>query len=353
MTKRQRIERLSHIGKGLQCVREILVHFDCTSLKSLNLHANRLESFEGLQYLTALLELNLSSNRLLTVCGFPKLSALESLNLASNGLSSLNGIPVLPSLKSLNLAHNRISSLQGLEVFNEGSLCSLDLSGNLLESVEVFNTLTDVKTLRDLSVTRYTGSGDSKATESDTGLQACIAELLPQLEVLDGEKAHRYIMRKVHPPASSNSIQPSNFLKQIPPTGAPGKDFHVVQYVPGSVYNRPTPQKISIGYPVCSHAPENPEAGRLSMTIRSSEYTERVNVGTDPISKGETQQKGVQASHDDFAPKKAVASVQVELESSETQKLRQDLERLESELKQAKGTLRISASARRPNHGFR
>eukprot|EP00210_Caulerpa_lentillifera_P004625 g4411.t1 len=337
MTKRKQIKRLSHIGKGLERVRDVIIHFDCSLLKSLNLHANCIESFEGLLGLTSLKDLNLSANHLTTLSGFPRLTALESLNLASNGITSVEGIPLLPSLESLNLAHNRIGSLRGLELFKEGKLSALDLRDNLLESVEVFGSLSEVDTLKSL---RFTGSANnafSLATEDVSGLETYLIEMLPQLELLEGEKFDRVLKQKqTLSPSSSNYVQNKNPMKKSMSFEAPCHEGSpVIQYTPQPVQRMPLDHSIVVGYPAQSPIAVSSQSAEPSKE-KGKEFVDRVNVGVDPIFNIETLDKGVETCCEDFCPKTYTASVQVEIESNEVLRLKEDLCCLESQLKQTK-----------------
>ncbi|CAM9305835.1 unnamed protein product [Scytosiphon promiscuus] len=91
-------------------------------LVSLSLHSNRLSSLEGFASLTALTSLNLSSNDLdggaIRSCAphLGGLSSLESLDLSCNRIDTLLGLPFLPRLSRLLVPYNRLESLNGVQV---------------------------------------------------------------------------------------------------------------------------------------------------------------------------------------------------------------------------------------------
>ena len=128
--KRENVKRLSHVGKGVRCVKDVTGHFRCDALTTLNLHSNAIASFEGLRELHALTDLNLSANRITQLHGFPLLAKLTALNLSSNGLKTCEGLPRLPRLKTLMLAHNALTHLRGLNALKGGPLTHLDIRRN-------------------------------------------------------------------------------------------------------------------------------------------------------------------------------------------------------------------------------
>ena len=128
--KRENVKRLSHVGKGVRCVKDVTSHFRCDALTTLNLHSNAVASFEGLRELHTLTDLNLSANRITHLHGFPLLAKLATLNLSSNGLTTCEGLPRLPRLKTLMLAHNALMHLRGLNALDGGPLTHLDIRGN-------------------------------------------------------------------------------------------------------------------------------------------------------------------------------------------------------------------------------
>ncbi len=96
--------------------------------RTINLHANRLQSFGPLSRTTSLsagsssssllprlVALNLSSNALRAFrcpgCPFP---SLRHLDLSANRLETLQGFPPLPQLRVLLLPFNRLRGLEGL-----------------------------------------------------------------------------------------------------------------------------------------------------------------------------------------------------------------------------------------------
>ena len=66
------------------------------SIRTLNLHGNRIIRCDDLDRFTSLTTLNLSSNLLASLEGLPSLPHLAHLHASSNRLTHLRGLPVLP-----------------------------------------------------------------------------------------------------------------------------------------------------------------------------------------------------------------------------------------------------------------
>ena len=87
--------------------------------RTINLHANRLESFTPpsprTPLLPHLLSLNLSSTALRAFrCPNCPLPSLRHLDLSANLIETLQGFPALPQLRVLLLPFNRLRGLEGL-----------------------------------------------------------------------------------------------------------------------------------------------------------------------------------------------------------------------------------------------
>ena len=81
----------------------------------INLHCNRLNNLQGLRSILSITTLNLSSNEFVTV-NIPELCLLPnltSLDLAGNMIESVVEFPFVPSLTSLSLAFNRLKYVDG------------------------------------------------------------------------------------------------------------------------------------------------------------------------------------------------------------------------------------------------
>lgn len=117
--RRRRSTRVSCVAMGLKSI-SCNHAWPGDSTLHLNLHANSIDTLQGLQRLTALQTLNISSNCLTDLQGLFSLPHLLHLNLASNQLRNMQGLGSIPSLTKLNVAHNLLTSLVGLEALKVG-----------------------------------------------------------------------------------------------------------------------------------------------------------------------------------------------------------------------------------------
>lgn len=93
----------------------------CTSLRTLELGANRIKEIQHLEYLTELTSLWLGKNRISVIQNLSPLVNLRKLDLQSNRLTKIEGLDALVCLEELYLAHNRISRLEGLDTLVRSS----------------------------------------------------------------------------------------------------------------------------------------------------------------------------------------------------------------------------------------
>ena len=118
------------------------------------------------------------------------LSRLRNLVLAENALTTMGGFSGLDGLTCLNLADNEIESIDTKVADEMPMLETLDLSRNRIRDKEQLKALSPLRSLRELRlegnpVGSASGSGDDTDTRAQE-LMVCVAETLPQLEILDG-----------------------------------------------------------------------------------------------------------------------------------------------------------------------
>jgi len=86
----------------------------CTSLRTLELGANRIKAIEHLEMLTTLENLWLGKNRISKLEHLSPLVNLRKLDLQCNRLTQIEGLEILVLLRELYLSHNRITRLENL-----------------------------------------------------------------------------------------------------------------------------------------------------------------------------------------------------------------------------------------------
>jgi Leucine-rich repeat (LRR) protein len=107
----------------------------CKSLVVLNISANKLKSFVGLEQCTNLKLINASKNQLSSLAGIQQLTGMKELYLGSNYLTSLSEIKNL-QLTHLDVSYNRLSDFDQLKVL---SAQIISLTGNSVASLRDFN----------------------------------------------------------------------------------------------------------------------------------------------------------------------------------------------------------------------
>jgi Leucine-rich repeat (LRR) protein len=164
----------------------------CTSLRYLDLSYNKIESLEGIAGLQCLSELKVTNNKLRSLRGLSALPSLLEMHVDNNMLTSLAGIQNIPTLEILHASNNQITTLlipqtythtgslvrQGSAIAAKGkqkdtssvdqstvsssnanskpklgmaNLTELELSGNMIESLDGLGTLGDSIETLDLS----------------------------------------------------------------------------------------------------------------------------------------------------------------------------------------------------------
>lgn len=236
-------ERLSLVGAGLTSVQQLPdLAKHAAEVRVLCLHGNRIAELYGIEQLRCLTDVNLSSNELHSLQGLQMLTALTSINLASNRLASLDGLRSLTTVQRLILSHNFIRSLAS---FVPGVGCvsrlrSLDLHNNLLASVQELSALSGHDNLQDLTLS---GGHPGNACCSIAGFRQCVVQVLPQLDLLDGQKLQA--VRFQPWTDTQQQIQPQQHTLQ------PGASFvqpHMVM---------PQPQPLALPAPVAAVADPN------------------------------------------------------------------------------------------------
>ena len=179
-------ERISFVGAGLTSLQQVLdLGKQTTEARVLCVHGNRIADLHGIQQLRCLTDINLSSNEVQSFHGLQTLSALTSINLASNRLNSLQGLQSLPILERLIVSHNLIASLTTFTTQADCRLKILDLHNNLLASTEDLSALRACTSLRELALS---GGRPGNPLCSLPNFQQTTAQLLPQLDTIDGQK---------------------------------------------------------------------------------------------------------------------------------------------------------------------
>ena len=157
------------------------------ALTSLDLSGNQVGSVSSLGKMPALRSLKLAENKLASAVGLEASApALTTLDLSSNALATFDGL-ALPQLTSLSVAKNGAKALDGLGGLP--ALASLDLSGNLLSTLEALAPLTELPSLKVLSllgnpmVDAVEGLEDAPPPIDNYRIEVLV--LLPRLGVLD------------------------------------------------------------------------------------------------------------------------------------------------------------------------
>lgn len=112
-------------------------------------------------------------------------ASLEWLDLSGNAISHLGPLSSLKALAVLNLSSNRITSLDPLSGCE--SLQSLNVAGNLLISVQQVQSLTGLRHLESLRFTNPVGRLSNPFCTGG-GYRVAVAEMLPGVKVIDGER---------------------------------------------------------------------------------------------------------------------------------------------------------------------
>ena len=216
-------ERISFVGAGLTSLQPVLdLGKQTAEARVLCLHGNRIADLQGIQQLRCLTDVNLSSNEVQSIHGLQTLSALTSINLASNRLKSLQGLQSLPILERLIVSHNLIASLTTFITQADCRLKILDLHNNLLASTEDLSALRACTNLRELALS---GGRPGNPLCSLPNFQQTTAQLLPQLDTIDGQKLETILAR-----SCAQAHQQRQQKQQSLQLGIPSAYSHPVTY---------------------------------------------------------------------------------------------------------------------------
>ena len=209
-------DRLSCVGVGLTSCRQLQVSDQAAEeLRVLCLHGNSINSLEGLERLRQLVQLNASSNDIADIRPLQHLTNLTSLNLASNKVQSLHSLSSLSRLERLTAPHNFISTLTSLQPGGglPHALATLDLHNNMLSSLQDLATLRAFSNLKDL---KLAGGAPGNGVCNLPGYRQSVAQMLPQLNTLDGHSLDQDRQRLPPPQQASIMLPNTAALQPVP-----------------------------------------------------------------------------------------------------------------------------------------
>lgn len=208
--------KIKCIGKGLQHVRKLKVlrldnnHLSkigyreigcCSQLTVLDISCNNITDVSALNALPALEEVDLSNNKIAKLPDMGRCKKIQELDISRNHISDLSGLKGLSSLTVLRVENNKVTSvdslgklrcLQELYLANNRisevksfanqfpSLEILDLSKNVIETVEEMLSLSGISTLVELTVI-----GNPFETNDTISCHRQISQNITSLEILD------------------------------------------------------------------------------------------------------------------------------------------------------------------------
>ena len=146
---------LSLYDAGIATIAELHDLPQMRSLRSLNLHCNRISTITQLEHLTQLTYLNLSSNQVDSMSGLHTLAQLRTLDLSCNRIALIDGLATLPELQRLLLSYNRIGSLAGLVQCHGGALSHFEAYGNQIALLRDAEYLRGLPALRNVVLARH------------------------------------------------------------------------------------------------------------------------------------------------------------------------------------------------------
>ena len=173
---------LSMYDAGISALSELAELPRMTSLRSLNLHCNRIDKISHLEPLTQLQSLNLSSNLIEAITGLHSLTQLQSLDLSCNRINMIDGLATLRLLRRLLLSFNRISSFAGLVQCHGGALAHFEAYGNRVALLREAEYLRGLPRLEEAILRRH---GQDNPICRQPGYRERLIGLLPTLRVLD------------------------------------------------------------------------------------------------------------------------------------------------------------------------
>ena len=113
-------------------------------------------------------------------------TSLVSLDLSHNNLQSVMALRSLSQLETLDISVNKLTALSGLEQLD--ALRRLNVCGNLLNNIDCLLPLTKVQTLRSLTLEdRHFSNPLLKQSSNGVQVRSNIVQMLRQLDILDGE----------------------------------------------------------------------------------------------------------------------------------------------------------------------
>ena len=175
---------LSLYDAGVTALSELHDLPSMTSLRSLNLHSNRVARISHLEPLVRLRSLNLSSNQIEVMEGLHALRQLEVLDLSCNRIRMIDGLAALGQLRRLLLGYNRIDSLAGLVQCQGGPLEHFEAHGNEVAFLQEAEYLGGLPALSEVVLQRH---GQRNPLCALPGYRDHVLRLLPRLRRLDGQ----------------------------------------------------------------------------------------------------------------------------------------------------------------------
>ena len=147
----QLFPNLTHLCIMNQNVRKIECLHRCPHLREIWVCETLVEKMEGFEKCKKIEHMYLYGNRISRIENLLHLSKLKTLSLADNYVARVEGLKNLKELLDLNLADNRIECI-GDSLSANGSLVSLNLSGNPIISFDTLKPLKSLKFLTSLSL---------------------------------------------------------------------------------------------------------------------------------------------------------------------------------------------------------
>ena len=167
---------------GIASLSELVELPRMLSLRSLNLHCNRVERISHLESLTQLRSLNLSSNLIEVMAGLHTLTQLHALDLSCNRIRLIDGLATLRNLRRLLLSFNRIASLAGLVQCHGGALEHFEAYGNRIALLREAEYLRGLPRLTEVVLRRH---GQDNPLCREPGYRERLLVLLPFVRVID------------------------------------------------------------------------------------------------------------------------------------------------------------------------
>jgi protein phosphatase 1 regulatory subunit 7 len=100
---------------------------------------NKISTIENLDGMTTLRQIELGANRLREITNLETLTGLEELWLGKNKITEIKGLDTLTNLKILSIQSNRLRTITGLE--HNANLRVIDISANPIEHLTGLDAL--------------------------------------------------------------------------------------------------------------------------------------------------------------------------------------------------------------------